>query len=207
MMNSGRVTPKQMAGMMKNMPKPVKEGELSEKDKSLLAYIDKDLGGKGFAAWEKYQHPTLGEVEIGGYLPFLESTPPASMIDSLCSVQIPWLIKLSEKLPEIKILDEKITDMGSGIWKLELFVENKGYLPYPTSMGERNSQPAPVIVLLEGKDLEFLEGYSRTPLGSIGGNQVKRLTWIIKAGKTSSITAKIESKNVGSDVKQIKIGG
>ncbi len=54
---------------------------------------------------------------------------------------------------------------------------------------------------------EYLEGIKRTPLGKIGGNQVKKLSWIIKTDKSISVTAKIESKSVGSDVKQIKIGG
>ncbi|HSO85057.1 MAG TPA: M14 family metallopeptidase, partial [Draconibacterium sp.] len=79
MMKSGRFTPKQMAGMMKSAPKKEKEGELGEKDKALLAYADKTLEGKGFVPWQKYNHPKLGEVEIGGYVPYLESTPKPEM--------------------------------------------------------------------------------------------------------------------------------
>jgi hypothetical protein len=45
------------------------------------------------------------------------------------------------------------------------------------------------------------------PLGSIGGSQVKKLTWLLKTGKKSTITAKIESAAFGTEVKQIKIGG
>ncbi len=207
MMNSGRVTPKQMAGMMKNMPAPTEEGKLSTRDRSLLAYIDKDLEGKGFAKWEPFDHPTLGEVEIGGYFPFVDNTPPAERIDSLCSVQLPWLLKLTEKLPDLHFLEEKVTPMGGGMYKLEIYVENRGYLPYPISMGQRNSQPAPVIINLDGDDVDFLDGIKRTPLGNIGGNQVKKLTWIVKTGKEQKIMARIESKNAGSDVKQITLGG
>ncbi|NQU85367.1 MAG: hypothetical protein HQ541_06365 [Mariniphaga sp.] len=207
MMKSGQFSPKQMAGMMKNMPKPKEEGELNEKDKTLLAYVDKNLDGKGFLPWEPYTHPTLGEVEIGGYLPFLENTPPTQKIDSLCMIQLPWLLKLSDKLPEFKFLNEKITDMGGGVFKLEIFVENKGYLPYPISIGQRNKQPEPVVVTLEGSGIEFLNGKPRTPISNIGGNQVKKLSWIIKVDKGQSVTAKLESKSVGADVKQIKIGG
>jgi hypothetical protein len=207
MMNSGRVTPKQMAGMMKNMPAPTEEGKLSTKDKSLLAYIDKDLDGKGFASWESYDHPTLGEVEIGGYLPYVDNTPPAERMDTLCSVQLPWLLKLTEKLPDLHFLEEKVTPLGGGIYKLEIYVENRGYFPYPISMGQRNSQPAPVIISLEENDLDFLDGLKRTPLGNIGGNQVKKLTWIVKTEKPQTITARIESKNAGSDSQQIRIGG
>ena len=206
MMKSGRFSPKQMVGMIKNMSKPEKEDELSEKDIALLAYSEKELEGKGFAPWQKYNHPTLGEVEIGGYVPYLESSPKAEKIDSLLMVQLPWLLQLSKKLPDITLTNEKITDLGAGVYKLEIYVENKGYLPYPIAMGQRNSQPAPVVVILEG-DIELLEGIKRTPLGNIGGNQVKKLTWLIKADKKPTISAKIESAVFETDVKQIKIGG
>jgi len=206
MMKSGRFTPKQMAGMMKNGPKKEKEGELGEKDKALLAYSDKTLEGKGFAAWQKFNHPTLGEVEIGGYVPYLETTPKPEKIDSLLQVQLPWLLKLSTKLPQISIAGEKITDLGGNVYKLEIYIENKGYLPYPTAMGQRNSQPAPVVVVLEG-EIQLMEGIKRTPLGAIGGNQVKKLTWIIQAEKKPELTVKIESAVFGKFEKQIKIGG
>ncbi len=144
------LSPKILAGMIKKMPKPEKSGELKEKDKALLAYIDKNQDRKGFINWKEIEHPTLGKVEIGGYIPFIENTPSTDKIDSLCLVQLPWLLKLSEKLPEIKILKEKVTDLGTGVYKLELFIENTGYLPYPISIGERNKQPAPVVIVIDG---------------------------------------------------------
>jgi hypothetical protein len=60
MMKSGRITPKQMVGMLKSAPKKEKEGELGEKDKALLAYSEKEFDGKGFVPWQKYNHPKLG---------------------------------------------------------------------------------------------------------------------------------------------------
>lgn len=206
MMKAGRVTPKQMAGMMKNTPKKEKEGELNERDKALLAYSDKEWEGNGFVPWQKYNHPTLGEVEIGGYVPYLESTPKPERIDSLLGTQLPWLLHLSTQLPKIAISDKKLTTLGGGVYKLELFVENTGYLSYPIAMGQRNSQPAPVIVVLEG-DIKILEGIKRTPLGPIGGNQVKKLSWIIQTDKNPEIKAIIESAVFGTSEKQIKIAG
>ena len=190
----------------KKSAKPAKSEDPSEREKSLLAYSDKALAGKGFVAWQKYSHPTLGEVEIGGFAPFLETTPKAEKIDSLLLVQLPWLIQLSKKLPEIILADQKITDLGAGVYRLELYVENKGYLSYPISIGERNKQPAPVVLVIEG-DVEILEGLKRTPVGTIGGNQVKKLEWVVRMDKKASLSVKLESAVFGSVVKQIKIGG
>ncbi len=206
MMESGQVTPKQMVGMLKEMPKPEKEGELSEKDKALLAYSEKEWGGKGFVEWTKVNHPKLGEVEVGGYVPYLETTPKPEMIDSLASEQLPWLLQLSTKLPQLSIESQKVTTMGGGIYKLEIFVANNGELSYPISMGDRNKQPAPVIVILDG-DIDLLEGTKRTPVGTIGANQVKKLSWLVKTGKNNKVTATLQSVVFADDVKQFNIGG
>jgi hypothetical protein len=186
--------------------KEVKKDELSEKEKALLAYSENELEGKGFHAWQKYKHPSLGEVEIGGFIPYMETTPKPDKMEELLNVQLPWLLQLSKKLPNISLVDEKVTDMGSGVYRLELYIENKGILNSPIAMGERNKQPAPVVVLLDG-DMELLEGLKRTPLGTIGGNQVKKLSWLIKTDKKPVISVKLQSAVFGTVVKQIKIGG
>ena len=206
MMGSGNFTPKQMAGMMKQMPKPEKEGELSEKDKALLAWSEKHWEGKGFVNWTEVKHPEYEQAEVGGYVPYLETTPKAELIDSLAKTKLPWLLKLTTNLPDIKIADVKITSSGAEIYKLDIYIENKNYLPFPIAMGIRNSQPAPVVLVLE-TEAEFLEGTKRKPLGNIGGNQVKKLSWLVKADKKIPLTVKIESAMFTDEVKQFNIGG
>jgi len=208
MMDSGKFSPKQLVSMIKKMPKSDKEneGELSDKDKALLAWSDKHWEGKGFVEWQKAEHATLGEVEIGGYVPYLETTPKPELIDSLAKAQLPWLLQLTTKLPEISFVKEEFTELGGGVYKLEMYIENKGKLAYPIAMGSRNNQPAPVIIVLDG-DMEILQGKKRTPLGSLNGNQIKKLTWLIQAKKNQEISAKIESVVFTDVVKQIKIGG
>ena len=208
MMDSGKFSPKQMVSMMKNMPKPDnnKDDELSDKDKALLAWSDKHWEGNGFVKWQKAEHATLGEVEIGGYVPYLTTTPKPELIDSLAKTQLPWLLQLSTKLPDIAFASEKITKLGNGIYKLEIYIENKGELSYPIAMGKRNNQPAPIIIVLNG-NLEVLQGKKRTPVGSLAGNNIKKLSWIIKTKKNQKISAKIESAVFADVVKQINIGG
>lgn len=208
MMESGQADPKQMASMMKQMPKPKKDEKGADpEEKAMLAYSDEVLAGKGFINWEKYNHPTLGEVEIGGFIPYLATTPPPEMVDSLLSLQIPWIIELAEKLPKLKIYDIKITGKGGGIYQLDLWIENTNYLPFPTAMGKRNKQPAPAIILLKGEGIEFIQGYGRTAVESIGGFEREKQSWLIKADKKTDLTVSLQTKNAGNDVKTIKIGG
>lgn len=195
------------AAMMRNMGQAQRPADPDENNRIILGFMDKNLKGEGFVNWKPFDHPVLGKCEIGGFAPYFPSTPPATLIDSLCMVQLPWLLKLSSQIPDIRMLPEKITPLGAGIYRVELFFENKGVLSYPTAMGTRNRQPAPVVLQMETKGVEFLEGFARTPLGDIGGNQVKKLTWLIKADKKAMISVKVESPAFSIPAKQINIGG
>jgi len=207
MMESGQGNPKMMAGLMKQIPKKKEDSkEADPKDAALLAYSDDVLGGKGFIPWEKYEHPTLGEVEIGGFLPFMASTPPYYMVDSLLELQLPWVFKLAEKLPNLEITDTKVSAMGSGIYRLEVWTGNQSYLPFPSAMGKRNKQPAPAILEIAGTELEFLEGYSRKASQEVAGMSKVKNSWLIKADKANKIEIRLSSKAAGSDVTTVKLG-
>lgn len=174
-------------------------------EKQALDYFDQN-NIKGFADWQQFNHPQLGDVEIGGFIPFSENTPPPNLIADLLKGQIPFVASLSNKLPAIVMSEEKITTLGAGVYRLEIFVENSGPTPYPTDMGQRNQQPAPIILILDGKGFEILEGLHRTPIHQIGENQVRKFTWVVKSDKPSEITARLESPVISNQTKKITFG-
>jgi hypothetical protein len=203
---SGQMTPKQIGGMMKQMPKPSKDENAGDpKEKAILAFYDKTGGKACFVNWSKFNHPTLGEVEIGGFIPYSDNTPPPEMIDSLLKAQIPWIFKLTGQLPVVKISDTKITSNGGGIYQIEAWISNEKYLPYPTAMGNKNKQPAPLICTMEGNEITFLSGRKRMVIQSIPGMKKSKITWLIQAEKGTELTLKLISKSAGNDMKQIKI--
>ncbi len=209
MVKSGQLSTKQMAGMMKQMGGGAAEKDVEgadPKEKTLLAFSDESLNGKGFVDWKEFDHPTLGKVEIGGAVPYVDNTPPESMIDSLLTLQVPWVFTLVKKLPELKIVKTETKSAGSGVHELTAWIRNSSYLPFPTAMGGRNQQPAPAILVVKG-DVTFLSGKPRTTIGNLEGNKSVKLSWIIQAERPVDITLTIESKNVWGDQKQINIGG
>jgi hypothetical protein len=203
---SGQMTPKQIGGMMKQMPKPAKDENTGDpKEKAMLAFFNKTADNSGFVNWTKFNHPTLGEVEIGGFVPFKDNTPPPSMVDSLLNAQVPWIFKLAEQLPVLKISDTKITPKGAGVYQLDVWISNEKFLPFPTAMGKKNKQPAPVICTLEGNGLTLLSGKKRMIIQSVPGLKNSKLTWLIQSEKGADLTLKLTSKSAGNDTKQIKI--
>ena len=161
-------------------------------EKQLLDYFDAQQV-KGFADWKSFQHPTLGEAEIGGFLPYAANTPPATEATKLIDGQVPFIKALATKIPDITPGELKVTALGAGVYRIEWFVTNQGRMPWPTEMGLRNQQPAPVMAVLKGNDVTILEGLARTAVSPIGGNQTKKLTWMVRSEGNAPVTIELES--------------
>ncbi|MCK5056412.1 MAG: hypothetical protein KAT34_07145 [Candidatus Aminicenantes bacterium] len=207
LVKNGTMTPEKMAGFMKNMPKPKSEEGADPEEKALLAFSDKELAGKGFVNWKPFKHPTLGEVEIGGAVPFVDNTPPAAMIEKLLAGQVPWMFTLVEKTARIKIAKIEVKALGSGLYQVKAWVENYGYLPYATAMAERNERIPPVVLTISGNNFKIIEGKKRNPIKKIGSNALKMVKWILYAGTPVTLTLKADSPLVWQDVRQVKLGG
>lgn len=180
-LKGGMMSTKKMAEMMRQMPKPKDSSGDDETEKAMLTFADKELPGKGFVPWKAFKHPTLGEVEIGGFVPYTANTPPAAIMQNLLQGQVPWVLTLAEKLPRLHIGKAKTEPLGNGVFRLKVWVENSGYLPFPTAMGSRNNRPAPAVITLKGKDLALIEGLKRTVVKEIGGGQTRLFKWIIRS--------------------------
>ncbi len=206
-LKGGMMDTKKMAEMLKQMPKPPSEGGADPKEKALLAWSDQELEGKGFVDWKAFSHPTLGEVEIGGAVPFTDNSPPPRMIEDLLKGQVPWAFEISKKMARIRISETKVKELGGGVYEVKVWVENGGVLPYPTAMGQRNQRILPIVVSLEGTGLRIIEGKARSSVASIPGLGSKEVTWIVQAEKPLKVEIKAETRCAWSDSRAISLGG
>jgi hypothetical protein len=204
---SGKMTPKMMAGMLKQMPKPKDTSLGDPKMKALLAFSDKMLQGKGFVPWKTFTHPTLGEVEIGGAVAYADSTPPPAMIKSLIEGQVPFALKLASKLPRVKFLKTDVTAKGANIYELTVWVQNAGELPFPTAMGKRNQHVGPIVVTVGGNGLTFLSGRRRSTINDLDATKSVKLTWLVQSEKPQTLPLTLESPNAWSDTAEVRLGG
>jgi hypothetical protein len=193
--------------MMKQMPKPPSEEGSDPKEKALLAFSDKELGGKGFVAWKPFKHPTLGDVEIGGVAPYADNTPPPAMIEGLLKGQVPWVFEVAKKMPHIRIASAEIKPLGTGVYEIKVRVENTGVLPYPTAMARRNERILPIIVSLDGPGVKIVDGKKRTLIPAIQGLSTQTATWIIQSDKPVKIEVKAETQTAWRDARSISLGG
>lgn len=173
--------------------------EVMELDQAMLHFSDSVLEGKGFTGWQPYDHPTLGAVEIGGFMPYLSHTPPYFMVDSLLNLQLPWILTLAGELPDLHIFKTERTSLGDGVYRVEAWIENRSMIPFPTHMGKRNRQPAPAVLILEGEGLEILTGLHRTPISSVEGKSRVKVSWVVHTDRAGALNLRLESKNGGRD--------
>jgi Zinc carboxypeptidase len=207
LLKDGKMDTKKMAEMLKQMPKRPSEEGADPKDKALLAWSSRELEGKGFVDWKPFRHPTLGEVEIGGAVPFADNTPPPRMIEGLLKGQVPWVFEIAKKMARIRIADVRIKDLGAGVYEIKVWVENTGGLPYPTAMGRRNQRILPAIVTLNGPGFDILEGKKRTLIPAVPAQGAQLAAWIIRADKPIRLEIKAETETAWRDSRTVDLGG
>ncbi|MCJ7682244.1 MAG: hypothetical protein MUP70_16075, partial [Candidatus Aminicenantes bacterium] len=207
MLKSGRMTTKRMADMIKSMPKSGGGEGLDPKQKSLLSFSDSKLGGKGFVDWKPFAHPTLGEVEIGGEVPYTDITPPESMIKTLLAGQVPWVLTIADKMARISLYKTEVKPIGGGVFRIKAWIENTSTLPYPTAMGIRNRRIFPVILILEGEGVHFLEGRERAFVSSVKGLGRQSAEWLVRVEKPTTLRLTVKTNIAWGDKGEIKVGG
>ena len=205
-LKGGMMTTRKMAEMLRTMPKPKDSSGGDETEKALLAFSDRELQGRGFVPWKAFRHPTLGEVEIGGFVPHAATTPPAAMIQSLLQGQVPWVLELAGKLPRLEIGKTEVLPLGGGVFRLKAWVENSGYLPFPTAMGGRNARMTPAVITLEGDGLDLVEGLKRSALKEIGGGQSRPFSWILRGRAGDKVQIRLTHASGWNDAKTVILG-
>ena len=210
LLSEGKDSTKQGAKLATKMPAKMpakKPAKKQNKTKSFMTYSDSLLGGKGFVAWEKYEHPQLGEIEIGGQVPLLDRVPPADQIEALLKGQVPWVYELSKAIPDLRIEDKRVTSYGEGVYRVEAWIRNEGKFHFPTAMGSRNGNPPPAIISLTGDGLEILEGKVRTPIKGIDAGAKRKLTWLVRVKKGTDMKLLVKAVNAIGSESIIKAGG
>lgn len=206
-LQGGMMDTKKMAEMMRQMPKPPSPEGADPKDKALLAWSDKELKGKGLVDWKPFKHPILGEVEIGGAVPFADNTPPAAKIEGLLAGQVPWALEVAKKMARIRIADTAVKRLGTGVYEIKVWVENAGELPYPTAMGRRNMRIIPAVVTVAGPGVEIVEGRARGLVPAVQARGAQVVTWIVRAERPVKVEVKAETQNAWGDSRTIDLGG
>ncbi len=209
MVQSGQVTPARMAEMMEKIPRMAGAGGPAGEEHPeayLLAYSDNVLKGAGFVDWKPFKHPQLGEVEIGGFLPYLKYTPPSDRLQASVKAHVDFCQKLMMKLPELSIKETKVEKLGADLYRITVYLHNSGWLPTSFAQGRRAliAYPIRVTLGLDGKQKIFA-GRPVETLPFLNGGETRKLEWTVQARKGSTVRVRVWSNRITPVEKTIKL--
>jgi murein tripeptide amidase MpaA len=188
-----------------------------EDDLTMLRWNDEKLGGRGFVPWQPFQHPQLGEVEIGGWDPiYAFRNPPVEFLEAEVKPHAEWLIWHLLIAPRLTIHTAEAMPLGDDAYRVRLVVENSGWLPtYVTKKAlERKVTRGVVAEIAVPPGAELLTGLARhegpqlegrayKSAGSFGWNadptsDRTKFEWVIRApnGGEVSLLARHERGGV-----------
>ena len=200
MVKSGQVDPKKMAEMMEKMPKrPGAEGE-EHPDAYVLQWADASLPKKGFIEWTAFQHPTLGDTEIGGFAPYLRVVPPPGEAEKTIAFHADFYIGLIKRLPGLEISKTEVKSLGPEIYQLTAYFTNPGWLPTSTGQGRRARTAWPITVRLKlGGEQALFSGRLIESIPFLDGSgDTKKVEWTIKGKKGTSVVISAATPRLGT---------
>jgi len=140
-------------------------------DEELIRVSDGEFAGSLFAPWTPFDHPTLGRVEIGGFVKFTKpNPPPGKYLERLVGVYGEMYLYWAATLPRLAFREAAASPEGD-LFKVRATVENQGLLPtHVTAKAVENGYAAPVVVTLAaGPGVEVVMGAPRAVLGHLSG--------------------------------------
>lgn len=169
-------------------------------DLRLLKWMDAEKID-GFVNWTHFKHPTLGDVEIGGFRPYAASNPPAGRMVELGRMHVEFIAYLSSLLPRVSIATTEVTALGAGLYRVKAEIENGGFLPTATAQGVLSRSVKPTMVQLEVDPASIVSGAPKTNFfqALAGSRRRQEYQWIVRAKPGSSVTLKVVSQKGGSD--------
>lgn len=166
-----------------------------EDDLKMLRWSDEKLGGKGYIDWYPFDHPQLGQVELGGWdSMYAWSNPPSEFLEKEIARFPDWLVWHLLISPRLEIYEASVSSLGDATYRVRLVVHNTGWLPtYVTQKALDKKLVRGCICEIElplGATLET--GKLREELGQLEGRAYKSSAPIRRQADPTQDRAKVE---------------
>ena len=191
-----------MTGVQVKRVSKEKKGANDKKgDAAWLTYSDENRNGEGFVEWTPFDHPQLGQVEIGGWVPYFKTLPPTSEIESITTKQVDFLIELTSRLPKVHLEEPIVQELGNGLWEVKVSVVNDGWFPSGTAIAKKNKRARPFVVRIDVPNESIVTGQKVNRIWSLDGGGTRIwYRWIIQGKRMSKISIKLFSEKFGTEI-------
>ncbi len=185
----------------------------------IIRWSDEEKGGQYYVDWKSYNHPLLGEVEIGG----VRALPVAvdERLKAECEKHFKLMMHISELAPVIKVLDVSSERLRRNEYKITATVQNEGWLStYVTRNALKIRRDFPILAGISVEGGEVIEGDPLQNIGHILGKiayiwrwgqgydeSTKTVEWTVKKTGSELLTVSVEARahKAGRDIQRIVI--
>ncbi|PZX57755.1 zinc carboxypeptidase [Algoriphagus ratkowskyi] len=163
-------------------------------DYDALMWDEEENEGNGFKSWTPLTHPTLGEVEIGGFHPkFFGQNGPPWQLENWAKKQALFNLAMAKKLPELKVEKVGVKKISEGEFEITISWKNIGGLPVALEQAKL------VKIVQEDRvsltfDKELTKGYEDAKVKIVSPDLYDKTiyTGYTGIGETKSATFKVQ---------------
>jgi hypothetical protein len=168
------------------------------RDGHWLSYLD-SLGVDGFVPWTAARHPTLGDVEVGGFRPNARVNPPAAEVRELSQKHAEFAAWLGQQLPAVEIVEATVEARGDNVYLVTAILANEQYLPTQMSMGQRARFNRPISVrLMPAQGVTVLTGNPQQQIPRLEGMGGRaKFTWLVQAPAGTRVNMEVFAERAG----------
>ncbi|MGI5213569.1 M14 family metallopeptidase [Plantactinospora sp. CA-290183] len=159
-----------------------------------------------FLPWTKTQHPTLGEVEVGGINPkFWAQNPSPDLIGRWAANQAKFNIYLTGSLPQVELSQVQARRLGGGqadgaTHEITATVTNTGRIPTALEQAKEVKIVAPDTVRVTGADV-----VGAAPQFYLDAGHKQRVTLRVTGADAGTVTVEAVSVRGGLDSAPVRL--
>ncbi len=196
-----------------------------EDDLKLLRWNDEILGGRAFVDWHEFEHPQLGTIELGGWdVVHWWFNIPFERLEQELEPHTEWAIFHALVSPLLEIRSFESEQLGDGVHRVRLVVQNSGWLPTNVTEKALERQAVrPVEVELELPDgARLAAGDVKTELGQLAGrvqfrsttwwgndpstHDLAKVEWVVEAAAGSTVRVEARHQRAGTARAELQVG-
>jgi len=147
--------------LSKDQKKPgerIREPGKEDTNHQRLKFNDHVVQGELFKSWTPFNHPTYGEIEIGGWVKMSSRLPHPFMLQDLVHRNASAVLFSAGQTPEVSLEVFDKEKIGKNLYKVRIRLVNKHAIPTLSYMSLKNKIHRNDILEVSGSSIDVVAG-------------------------------------------------
>lgn len=178
---------------------------------------EKDLLlGDAFTPWAPYNHPTYGEIEIGGFKKNFGRATPGFLLEEESHRNMVFTFYHAFHMPHLSVAEINVKPLANGLKEVTAVIKNDRLMPTHASQDLKYKIERPDYIsitggkviagmIVENEDFNVTTEQKVNPqklkLANIPGNSIVKVRWIVKGGDKYTVMVDSAKGGVASKTK------